>query len=88
VIGAGPYAYSVAAFARENGIDTHVVGRPMALWRERMPADIYLRSGTDWHLDASGEHTFEAYLEDRGLQHVPAIVGDVGVVAARQEARL
>jgi FAD-dependent urate hydroxylase len=68
VIGAGPYAYSAAAFARENGIDTQVVGRPMAQWRERMPADMYLRSGTDWHLDAGGEHTFEAYVEDRGLR--------------------
>ena len=31
VIGAGPYAYSAAAFARDNGIDTRVVGRPMAV---------------------------------------------------------
>jgi FAD-dependent urate hydroxylase len=68
VIGAGPYAYSVAAFARDNGIATHVVGYPMAFWREQMPADMYLRSGADWHLDGSGEHTFEAYFEDRGLR--------------------
>ena len=68
VIGAGPYAYSVAAFARDNGIATHVVGYPMAFWRWQMPADMYLRSGTDWHLDGSGEHTFEAYFEDRGLR--------------------
>ncbi|HEV7656642.1 MAG TPA: FAD-dependent oxidoreductase [Mycobacteriales bacterium] len=68
VIGAGPYAYSAAAFARDNGIDTRVVGRPMAFWREHMPADMYLRSGPDWHLDASGEHTFAAYFEDRGLR--------------------
>lgn len=68
VIGAGPYAYSVAAFARDNGIDTHVVGHRMAFWREQMPADMYLRSGTDWHLDGSGEDTFEAYFEDRGLR--------------------
>src|SRR3974390_3286153 len=32
-----------------------------------MPTGIYLRSGTDWHLDASGLHTFEAFVEDRGL---------------------
>jgi len=68
VIGAGPYAYSAAAFAADNGIDTHVVGRPMAFWREHMPADMYLRSGPDWHLDGSGEHTFAAYFEDRGLR--------------------
>jgi FAD-dependent urate hydroxylase len=68
VVGAGPYAFSAAAFARDNGIDTHVVGRPMAFWRDQMPADMFLRSGTDWHLDANGEHTFEAYVEDRGLR--------------------
>jgi len=68
VIGAGPYAYSAAAFARENGIDVRIVGRPMAFWRDQMPAGMFLRSGPDWHLDASGEHTFVAFLEDAGLR--------------------
>ena len=68
VIGAGPYAYSAAALARDNGIDTRVVGRPMAFWRDHMPAGMFLRSGPDWHLDAAGEHTFEAFFEDRGLR--------------------
>ena len=68
VIGAGPYAYSAAACARDHGIDTTVVGLPMSFWREQMPADMYLRSGPDWHLDTAGEHTFAAYFEDRGLQ--------------------
>jgi thioredoxin reductase len=68
VIGAGPYACATAAFARASGIDTTVLGRPMAFWREHMPAGMYLRSGPDWHLDAAGEHTFAAYFEDRGLR--------------------
>ena len=68
VIGAGPYACSAAALARDNGIDTRVVGRPMSFWRDHMPAGMYLRSGPDWHLDAAGEHTFAAYFEDRGLR--------------------
>ena len=68
VIGAGPYACSAAAFARDNGIDTRVVGRPMAFWREHMPVQMFLRSGPDWHLDAGGEYTFEAYFEDQGLR--------------------
>src|SRR3954470_19739696 len=67
VIGAGPYAYAAAGHAQENGIDVRVVGRPMAFWREQMPAGMFLRSGTDWHLDAAGEHTFAAYVEDRRL---------------------
>jgi cation diffusion facilitator CzcD-associated flavoprotein CzcO len=68
VIGAGPYGVAAAAFARERGIDTHVVGRPMSFWREQMPADMFLRSGVGWHLDASGNYTFEAFFEDRGLR--------------------
>jgi thioredoxin reductase len=79
VIGAGPYAFSAAAFARDNGIATHVCGHPMAFWREHMPADMYLRSGPDWHLDGSGEHTFEAFFEDRGLRHADLDPIPIGV---------
>ena len=68
VIGAGPYAYAAAACARQHGIDVRVVGQPMAFWREQMPAGMFLRSGPDWHLDAGGEHTFEAFFEDRGMR--------------------
>jgi FAD-dependent urate hydroxylase len=67
VIGAGPYALSTAAFARQHGIDTVVVGRPMGFWREHMPAGMFLRSGPDWHLDAAAIHTLEAYLEERAI---------------------
>jgi FAD-dependent urate hydroxylase len=79
VIGAGPYAYAAAAFARENGVDVHVVGRPMAFWRDQMPAGMFLRSGSDWHLDAAGEHTFEAYFEDRGLSRADLDPIPIGV---------
>ena len=44
-----------------------VVGRPLGFWTDNMPEGMYLRSGPDWHLDASGVHTFEAFLEERGL---------------------
>lgn len=67
VIGAGPYAYAAAAYAGHRGIDAHMVGLPMSAWRDHMPPDMYLRSGPDWHLDATGEHTFAAYFEDHGL---------------------
>jgi FAD-dependent urate hydroxylase len=78
VVGAGPYAYSAAACARDAGIDTTVVGVPMSFWREQMPSDMFLRSGPDWHLDPAGEHTFAAYFEDRGLRpadHDPVPIG-------------
>ncbi len=68
VIGAGPYALSAAALARERGIETMVLGEPMGFWRQHMPDRMFLRSGPDWHLDAAGVHTFLAYLEDRGIQ--------------------
>jgi cation diffusion facilitator CzcD-associated flavoprotein CzcO len=67
VIGAGPYAYAAAAHARARGIRTRIVGRPMGFWRDRMPADMFLRSGRDWTLDADGVYSFEAYFEEQGL---------------------
>ena len=77
VIGAGPYAWSAAAYAQERGIDTHVVGHPMAFWRDQMPAEMFLRSGPDWSLDAAGEDSFEAYFEDAGLD--PADVDPIPI---------
>jgi cation diffusion facilitator CzcD-associated flavoprotein CzcO len=67
VIGAGPYGVAIAARALERGIETIVVGEPMAFWKQHMPDGMYLRSGPDWHLDAAGVHTFEAYLEEVGI---------------------
>jgi FAD-dependent urate hydroxylase len=67
VIGAGPYGLATAARAIERGIDTIVVGGPMAFWKQQMPERMCLRSGPDWHFDASGVHTFEAFLEEHGI---------------------
>jgi FAD-dependent urate hydroxylase len=67
VIGAGPYGLATAASAKRAGIEQIVVGKPMAFWRDNMPAGMYLRSGPDWHLDAAGVHTFMAYLDERGI---------------------
>ena len=67
VIGGGPYGIATSAKAIEAGIETVVVGRPLGFWTDNMPAGMYLRSGPDWHLDASGVHTFAAFLEERGM---------------------
>ena len=67
VIGAGPYGIATAARAIENGMETIVIGRPLGFWTDNMPEGMYLRSGPDWHLDASEIHTFEAFLEEKGI---------------------
>jgi FAD-dependent urate hydroxylase len=67
VIGAGPYGLAVSAHARHHGIDTRTLGTPMGFWRDHMPAGMFLRSGRDWHLDAAGERTFEAFLAEQGI---------------------
>src|SRR4051812_31471921 len=77
VIGAGPYGLAVSAHARHSGIDTVTLGTPMGFWRDHMPADMFLRSGPDWHLDASGRHTFEAYLAERRI--APAEVDPIPI---------
>src|SRR5829696_8425099 len=38
---------------------------------------MFLRSGSDWHLDAAKEHTFESYLEERDID--PADVDPIPV---------
>ena len=68
VVGAGPYALAVAARAKERGIDTVVTGQPLGFWTDHMPDGMFLRSGVDWHLDAAGRHTFEAFVEERGIR--------------------
>jgi cation diffusion facilitator CzcD-associated flavoprotein CzcO len=67
VVGAGPYALSTAAHAKRHGVEPMVAGAPMAFWRQNMPEGMLLRSGTDWHLDADGIDTFEAFLGTRGV---------------------
>jgi cation diffusion facilitator CzcD-associated flavoprotein CzcO len=44
----------------------------MAFWKHNMPAGMLLRSGLDWHLDASEVHTLEAFLEERRIPRTAA----------------
>jgi thioredoxin reductase len=44
----------------------------MAFWKHNMPRGMLLRSGLDWHLDASGVHTLKAFLEERRIPRTAA----------------
>lgn len=72
VIGAGPYGLCLAAHARDSGLSVSIVGESMAFWKHNMPGGMLLRSGLDWHLDASEVHTLEAFLEERGIPRTAA----------------
>lgn len=67
IIGAGPFGLSMAADAQARGIEHIVVGKSMDFWKTNMPAGMFLRSACDWHLDAQGTHTIEAYLQTQKL---------------------
>ena len=71
VIGAGPYGLAAAKAARDLGLHTRVVGKPMSFWKEHMPAGMLLRSGPDWHLDPASELTFERFLGDDVPDPIP-----------------
>ena len=47
----------------------------MAFWREHMPADMFLRSGPDWHLDPAYELTLERFLALHGETPDPLPIG-------------
>src|SRR6202167_4083887 len=68
VIGGGPYGIAAAAKAIEAGIETVVVRRPVSFLTDNMPTGMELLSRADWHLDASQVHTFEAFLDERGIK--------------------
>src|SRR6476469_5243410 len=67
VVGAGHYSIATAAYAKALGVETTVVGKPLDFWKTNMPRGMFLRSGPDWHLDASDTYTFEAFVKMRGL---------------------
>ncbi|MEU9503638.1 NAD(P)-binding domain-containing protein [Streptomyces sp. NPDC048196] len=63
VVGAGPYGLSIAAHAAAAGLRLRVLGRPMASWRDHMPAGMLLQS-EPWATGLSspaGGHTLADY---------------------------
>lgn len=68
IIGAGPYGLATAAHLRARGVATHVFGRPMSSWLERMPRGMFLKSEgfASSIADPSGEHTLARYCGEAG----------------------
>ncbi len=76
IVGAGPYALSLAAHLTSRGVDHQIFGQPMAGWSDHMPEGMKLKSeGFASNLsDPSGEHSLERYCEERAIEY-----GDIGV---------
>ncbi|MFF8522190.1 NAD(P)-binding domain-containing protein [Streptomyces werraensis] len=69
VVGAGPYGLSIASHAAAAGLTLRVFGRPMASWRDHMPAGMFLKS-EPWASnlsDPAGRWRLDAYCTERGL---------------------
>lgn len=76
IVGAGPYALSLAAHLTSRGVDHQIFGQPMAGWIDHMPKGMTLKSeGCASNLsDPSGEYTLERYCEEKAIEY-----GDIGI---------
>ncbi len=79
IVGAGPNGLATAAYAQQRGLDCRLHGDPMQFWWRHMPDGMFLRSGRDWHLDALGVHTLDAYLDQTGVSRAEADPIPVGL---------
>ena len=73
IVGAGPYGLSIAAHFRAHNIETLILGRPMASWRENMPIGMALKSEAfaSCLSDPLRQHTVENFYRTRGLAYRP-----------------
>jgi hypothetical protein len=68
VVGAGPYGLSSAAYLRAAGVETRVLGDPMAFWQNQMPVGMCLRSnwGASHIADPNYALTLDEYCRQKG----------------------
>lgn len=74
LIGAGPYALSIAAHLTAANIEHQVFGAPMQAWREHMPPGMMLKSyGESSSLfDPLGKLTLERFSRETGVPYHPS----------------
>jgi cation diffusion facilitator CzcD-associated flavoprotein CzcO len=73
IIGAGPYGLSIAAHFRATGIESLVIGQPMASWRNNMPSGMMLKSEpfASNLSDPQRLYTLERFSSAHGLAYRP-----------------
>jgi cation diffusion facilitator CzcD-associated flavoprotein CzcO len=71
IVGAGPYGLSLGAHLGAAGMPFREFGLPMQLWREHMPAGMFLKSqGFASNLsDPAGRHTLRAFCASTGREY-------------------
>jgi hypothetical protein len=71
IVGAGPYGLSVGAHLRAARVPFRQFGLPMQLWRDAMPAGMFLKSqGFASNLsDPAGKHTLRAFCAATGRDY-------------------
>jgi hypothetical protein len=71
IIGAGPYALSIAAHLRSEDVDFRIFGIPIHCWQSHMPKGMLLKS-EGWAsnlFDAAGNYTLKQYCAEHGLAY-------------------
>jgi hypothetical protein len=69
IIGAGPYALSLAAYCRSAGLAFRIFGKTMDAWKTHMPPGMVLKSHP-WSsniLDPAASFTLKQFCDERGI---------------------
>lgn len=69
IIGAGPYGLSLAAHAKEAGLQYKVFGYPMDFWKSKMPPKMFIRTLLDYTAlsDPLNEYTLKKFESEKNL---------------------
>lgn len=68
IIGAGPYGFSLAAHAKERGLNYKIIGFPMDFWKSTMPQNMYIRTPPSFvqFSEPNGKLTLKRFSKETG----------------------